>query len=303
MEKQLSFDQVSEWPELPAQGNVVTIPSLGNKPIWTETKAKLIADYLRYFLFITKHGTYIDGFSGPQYAEMDEAWAAKLVLEMEPKWLRNFYLCELSKTSYDALRSLVEAQPEVKKRVIETHQGDFNRYVEQVLASGRISDAEATFALLDQRTFECEWSTVTQLANHKGAGRKIELFYFFPTGWINRALAAQKDETVLERWWGDHSWRDLKDKRPHAQVEAMNKKIRDLGYADVKSWPITKREGGEGRVMYHMIHATDHNEAPKLMYRAYRNLVADTATEVEQMELDYGIEPTELENTNNSSTK
>jgi hypothetical protein len=27
--------------------------------------------------------------------------------------------------------------------------------------------------------------------------------------------------------------------------------------------------------MYHMIHATDHLEAPKLMFRAYRNLIGN----------------------------
>ena len=35
-------------------------------PLWTKHKATLIARYLYYFVLITKHGTYIDGFSGPQ---------------------------------------------------------------------------------------------------------------------------------------------------------------------------------------------------------------------------------------------
>jgi hypothetical protein len=32
------------------------------------------------------HGTYIDGFAAPQDEEHPEMWAAKLVLEMMPKW-------------------------------------------------------------------------------------------------------------------------------------------------------------------------------------------------------------------------
>ena len=51
------------------------------EPIWTENKAKLIERYLYYFVLITKHGTYIDGFGGPQKFTKPETWAAKLVLE------------------------------------------------------------------------------------------------------------------------------------------------------------------------------------------------------------------------------
>src|SRR5262245_31179325 len=65
------------------------------KPVWTENKARLIERYLYYFVLVTKHGTYIDGFAGPQYANQPEMWAAKLALESEPRWLRHFFLCEI----------------------------------------------------------------------------------------------------------------------------------------------------------------------------------------------------------------
>ncbi len=51
-----------------------------DRPIWTEHKATLIARYLRYFVFITHHGTYIDGFAGPQQDESPDMWAAKGLL-------------------------------------------------------------------------------------------------------------------------------------------------------------------------------------------------------------------------------
>ncbi len=56
-----------------------------SKPVWTDNKAKFIMSYLRYFVLLTKHGTYIDGFAGPQ-EEADDAdsWTAKLVLESQP---------------------------------------------------------------------------------------------------------------------------------------------------------------------------------------------------------------------------
>jgi hypothetical protein len=44
----------------------------------------------------------------------------------------------------------------------------------------------------------------------------------------------------------------------------------ELGYKHAHGWQIFSREVG-GKVMYHMIHATDHDEGPRLMNRAYLN--------------------------------
>jgi hypothetical protein len=64
-----------ELPEL-VPGAKLTFKALPH-PIWTKNKAALIARYLRYFVFITKHGAYIDGFAGPQEPDKPEMWAAK----------------------------------------------------------------------------------------------------------------------------------------------------------------------------------------------------------------------------------
>jgi hypothetical protein len=45
----------------------------------------------------------------------------------------------------------------------------------------------------------------------------------------------------------------------------------ELGYGKADVYPIHSERRG-GRVMYHMIHATDHAEAPILMIRAYRKV-------------------------------
>lgn len=85
-------------------------------PIWTENKAQFIRHYLRYFVQITKHGAYIDGFAGPQSFEHTEAWCAALVLASEPKWLRRFFLFELSPQGYKALDDLMTAESEARDR-------------------------------------------------------------------------------------------------------------------------------------------------------------------------------------------
>lgn len=257
-------------------GEPETMVSAIRQPIWTEEKARLIERYLFYFVQITRHGTYIDGFAGPQEPDRPEMWSAKLVLESRPRWFRNFFLCELDPIKVDYLRHMVAMQsPPDKsksepKRAVSILDGDFNKTVERILESGAITEKEATFALLDQRTRECHWSTVEKLARHKKTGHKIELFYFLPMRWFHRANASLKTpEESLAPWWGRDDWRDLLDMRQDEIRDAVrNRMMGELGYASAKPWPIYSREDG-GPVMYYMVHATDHPEAPKLMWRAY----------------------------------
>ena len=262
-----------------------------HNPIWTENKAKLIERYLYYFVMITKHGAYIDGFAGPQEADKPEMWAAKLVLDSEPKWLRHFFLCDESKKQVKALRDLKASQPERDSkgrkvnRKIEIHEGDFNNLVVGLLDSSNIKPTEATFCLLDQRTFECKWSTLAALAQYKKSDHKIELFYFLPIFWLGRALSAQRDLSVLEAWWGRDDWPTLRGMGTQERVDAFVDRMKnELGYESVKPWPIYMRQTG-GSIMYYMIHATDHPQAPLLMRRAYENAVKPKET-FEQLSLE-----------------
>jgi three-Cys-motif partner protein len=135
-------------------------PALGPKqlkfrrpqhPIWTENKAKLIERYLYYFVLVTKHGAYIDGFAAPQAEAKPESWAAKLVLESKPPFLRDFWLCDIDPKGAAALRELIRIQPKLPGRNIEVVEGDFNEKVCDILSSGEIKESTATFCLLDQR--------------------------------------------------------------------------------------------------------------------------------------------------------
>lgn len=116
-------------------------------------------------------------------------WSARLVIESRPRWLRNFYLFDDNAAQVKRLREMVASQlPQDSKkreslRKFRIYRGDFNRKVANVLNTHPIGEKEATFCLLDQRTFECDWASVEIIANHKKAGHKIELFYFFPEGW------------------------------------------------------------------------------------------------------------------------
>ena len=260
-------------------------------PLWTQNKARLIEEYLRLFVYITRHGTYIDGFAAPQDGDHPETWAAKLVLEMKPKFLREFWLCDLSPKGVKRLEELrAEHDGTAKpKRQVTVLAGNFNERVADILASGRIKEKTATFALLDQRTFECEWRTVEALSRHK-TGNKIELFYFFPTGWIDRSMASVKRPEKIqevEAWWGRPGWLNLRgmDSLERARKVA-NRFEQELGYGKAEVFPIHDAKQG-GKVMYHMIHASDHAEALTLMVRAYRKVSGRPDLEGKEEQLDW----------------
>src|ERR1700761_7500823 len=232
------------------QGNLFTdLPPPAGKPIkftparrplWTENKAKLIERYLFYFVLVTKHGAYIDGFAGPQNDKAENGWAAKLVLESKPPLLREFWLCELSKNGVAALEKLKAAQPPIRGRTIHIASGDFNNTVHGVLEKSRITDNTASFCLLDQRTFECHWSTVQTLASFKKGGHKIELFYFLASGWLDRSLkGTTKNTEQIDRWWGNSEWGQLRGMKSYPRAELLAKRFREeLKYTHAYAWPI-----------------------------------------------------------------
>ena len=246
--------------------------------------------YLRYFVFITKHGTYIDGFAGPQEECETDSWSAKLVLGSEPRWMRHFHLCDLKKSQVKLLEDLKTVQPARRRRRKENFaryqyiQRRLQRKSRRDFGREPITEKEATFCLLDQRTFECDWATVEKLAVFKKTGHKIELFYFLANSWIDRALSGQKDLDKLAKWWGRDDWNILRNMTPQKRRDALVSRFRtELKYASVKAWPIYERET-RGKVMYYMIHATDHPQAPTQMSRAYRNTLLPLET-MRQLEL------------------
>jgi three-Cys-motif partner protein len=262
-------------------------------PIWTGCKARLIERYLFYFVQITHHGTYIDAFAGPQECDKHEMWSAKLVMESTPRWLKNFFLFELKESQLKLLRQMCNSQPSPDKtkkeptRKIKIYPGDFNQNILTMLRENPIRDQEATFCLLDQRTFECDWASVKAIANHKRGGNKIELFYFFPEGWINRGMKAMKidkDET-LKAWWGDSSWPELMQRQGAVRAQYVCDRFKsELKYKNVYPFPIYEKPDQGGRIMYYMVHASDHDEGPLLMNRAYAKAL-DLKETREQLEL------------------
>ena len=73
--------------------------------------------------------------------------------------------------------------------------------------------------------------------------------------------------------------------KPAERAYALAKRFKtELGYWSAEPWAIHRRKDG-GRVMYYLIHATDHPKAPGLMRRAYENSARPAPT-LEQAKLE-----------------
>ena len=261
--------------------------------IWTENKAVLIQRYLQYFVYVTRCGSYVDCFTGPQDPEKLETWAAKLVVESEPRWLQHIVLFEHDVAKIPIIEEMVASQPprnkskKEPKRRIEVRQGDCNVLIRELLSSGRLNTKQATFCLLDQHTFECEWETARLIASHPMKQYKIEQFYFLGSSWLDRSIAASTTaggKAKIARWWGSDEWSAVRSMTGLERATVFSERFKtDLKYVSAKPWPIYDRADG-GHVMYYMIHATDHPVAPGLMRRAYEKAVLPPET-MEQLDL------------------
>ncbi len=267
-------------------------------PLWTKNKARFIARYLKTFTYVTKHGTYLDGFAGPQHDESrEESWAAKLVMENEPAWLRNFHLFDQSEEQVGHLNALrasyLGRHDEKPVRTVSVMPGDCNIALPAFLNANPLSDREAAFCLLDQRSTECDWATVKSVADHKrdGDGNKIEIFCFLAQGWIDRAIKSWKND-VEQRcltWWGKEGVEGFLRLSSHERGVLMADRFKsELGYKYAIPFPIQKY-GESGRVMFWMIHASDHERAPVLMMQAYRHIGAGGGLDdpYQQMEMEF----------------
>lgn len=283
-------DQQMTLVDLPPMPREFRVRNL-KRPIWTQNKARLIERYIYFFLQVTHNCTYIDGFAGPQRegkAQSDDMWSAKKVVELRPRWISRLYLFEKSKAQVSRINKMVANQPirekKEPKRKILTRQGDVNVELPKFLATRPLTEKAAAFCLLDQRAFDCHWNTLKEVASYKREGMKIELFYFFAIGWLDRSLQALKNDAIGEAWWGRPDWRSLRKMGSIERGMLVASRFKEeLGYKHSQPWPIYEKPRG-GRIMYFMVHASDHDEAPKLMWRAYHQAVLPLPDTSEQME-------------------
>jgi three-Cys-motif partner protein len=265
-----------------------------NGAIWTHRKALLIQTYLQLFAYITKRGTYIDAFAGPQDGcRESNTWAARRIWEKNPgakkRRIDKFEFFELSGSSHAHLLAMLHATPS-DGRKFHVSKGDCNVKLPKRLEASPVKGP--AFCLLDQRSDECDWATVEAIARHKADPNKIEIFYFVMAGWYDRyraGLGPDRDKKLL-KWWGASNFPILDKASPDRAAELFAERFRaEFGYKHVVPFPIFDNvsPATSGTVKFYMIHASDHDDAPKLMKRAYKRLAAGWNPDIVQEGMDF----------------
>jgi three-Cys-motif partner protein len=248
--------------------------------IWTHRKSLLIKLYLDLFVKVTFRGTYIDAFAGPQEENEfnPENWSAKRLWEANPgsnrKRIDKFELFEQKPKSVKRLKNMVSSTSK-DKRSINIHEGDANILVPAFFKER--TPKGPTFCLLDQRSVECHWDTVKQIASYKIKDHKPEIFYFLMASWKDRSLAKrlQCSPEEIAKWWGKDDIQTPKDLTTEQLGAAFTEKFKkELGYKYAYSFPIWDNVNLEkkGKTKFFMIHASDHDAATNLMFSAYNKL-------------------------------
>jgi hypothetical protein len=103
-------------------------------------------------------------------------------------------------------------------------------------------------------------------------------------GSLDRCLPETKQ--TVERWWGRSDWPGLQSMDGTVRARMVAARFeQELGYRKAEVFPIHSSKRG-GKVMYHMIHASDHPEALSLMVRAYRKVSGRPDLEGKEEQLD-----------------
>lgn len=121
----------------------------------------------------------------------------------------------------------------------------------RILGSGEMTEKEATFCLLDQRTLEY----VENLAKFTSSGHKIRVSYFLANSWLDRAFHPRRISTFSRRGG---------DATAGPTFVACHEMNGEMFWSDdsprpwllsVRAWPIYERENG-GAVMYYLRHGS-----------------------------------------------
>jgi three-Cys-motif partner protein len=251
---------------------------------WTLNKLELLELYLKGYRRIAGSGTYIDGFAGKGFVEVDgEMHEGSAMVALRSQAFKRLFLYELPDVVPTLKKNLEQRFGWKTLRPVNYRPGDMNKKLLEDLNEGNIPRDRPCFACLDQYSTQLDWETVAALAEYKSGSNppkdcKVELWILVAT---NHALVrlfprdGQPQEATLDRVFGGREyWRDLAE-RTRLTTSGIARHFADnlekrLGYGAARCQAI--RDKTSGAVQYYMIHASDHPAAHTLMPWAEREL-------------------------------
>lgn len=181
---------------------------------WTETKLKVVGEYLRVYLTALKHQRfkkiYIDAFAGEGSRREERAafspelfadelaepagefffdGSARIALSLDPGFDR-YVLIEKDAQRVDKLKDLAASYP---GRLVQVVPGDANGALKQLCASTDWRRHRGVF-FLDPFGLSVEWQSLEAIAGTKG----LDMWFLVPIGGFLRVM--KKDGEIPEAW-------------------------------------------------------------------------------------------------------
>lgn len=192
---------------------------------------------------------------------------------------------ELDEANISALRK--RAKDRDLEEALRPHRGDANAIAPAVVAT--IPPLTPVFVLQDPEGLELEWANVEAVAraNQQKRRRKPEQLINFTDGvlrlfWTKQPLTSAL-ENRLDGYFGTDAWRDIVSARRagrlepretiQAAVELYKRRLGDdVGYSHVLDREIRRDMVTRGPLAYHLVFASDHDAAPRIMQDAFKKV-------------------------------
>ena len=238
--------------------------------LWTAEKSALIDEYIHLFLVVTKHGVYVDLFAGPQRVEDTESWSVRRVLERRTVGnpsIRHFAVCDKDPGQAQRLRELGSRHPSFRVYPRRRERGNPHN-------PRGSRDRDEYGVLLSDRP-----AHLRVPLGHRENGRAAQIggpqnrAVLLPRARLARSRPEQGEPGEAPGPGG--AMETTVSSSAFDRIERANalcRRFRDeLKYEHAMPFAIQER-GANSRIMYYMIHASDHRRAAELMSQAYRTV-------------------------------
>jgi three-Cys-motif partner protein len=252
--------------------------------VWSELKIEIIKSYAAsYAKILAKQPrlrfSYIDGFSGPGEHRRKRTGERVLgspmeVLAITPRF-NEYHFVDLDGEKIRHLESQIGRRGDVY-----TYVGDSNLILpSKVFPRVRYRDYKRGLCLLDPYGLHLDWEVIRSA----GAARSIEIFLNFPAAdmqrnvfWHNYTGVDASDIERMDRYWGDHSWRQIAyetvrdlfgEKEQRAELKAVVSAFADrlkgaAGFQYVPD-PLPMRND-QGAIVYFLFFASQNETGAKI---------------------------------------
>lgn len=262
---------------------------------WTKGKLEILRRYLNEFTTTTKNKAveclYFDLFAG-EAENVDRITgepldgSARIALSIDDPPFTRLRLFETARAQ--------ELEERLKSdfpgRDLRVYPGDCNETIYKALDD--LSDLRwaPAFAFIDPNGPDIRWSTLEALATFKQGRRyKVELWMLFPEPMFVRLLRVDGEEVRAQDFeritamFGTDVWSEIYQARvreeldpPKARMEYVNlmrwRLETELGYRRTHPFEVHNEQG---RPIYHLIFATDHEAGDKIMSHLYSRALTE----------------------------